>query len=144
MRFIEELEGLVSSQVGVIKTCLSLTKLEARLAGLSLFPLLVNLCMLLVCLTLVWLTAMSMLTYVLMQALDNVLLALACVFLFNIVLVGLLCKYLLFNLKNMSFEKTRAYLSGSREAKVDELKNTGDDGNSSYGKKTMEARDAGE
>ena len=119
MRFIEELEGLVSSRIGVIKTCISMTKLEAKLAGLSIFPLLINLCMLLVSLTCIWLTAMGMLTYLLVQTFDSVLIALAFVFLFNSALLGLLCKYLLYNLKKMSFEKTRAYLSRRRESDID-------------------------
>ncbi len=144
MRFIDELEGLVSNQISVVKTCLSITKLEARLAAICVYPLLINLCMLLVCLTSIWLTAMGMLGYVFMHVFNNALIAMACVFLVNILLLGILLGYLLSNLKKMSFAKTRAYLANNREPESHEFKETGDDCNGNPGKKIMEATDAGQ
>lgn len=117
MRFIDELEGLVSNQIGAIKTGLSMTKLEARLAYLSVFPLFINLGMLLICGLCSWLIAMGISGYLLMQAVDNVLIAMVCVFLFNLLVLGILYRYLLFNLKNMRFTKTRAYLGACNEPK---------------------------
>lgn len=138
MRFIDELEGWVSSETGVIKTFLSMIKLEAKLAGMSVFPLLMNLCMVFVSLTCVGGSAMGLLTYLLMQAFHSLLLALVLVFLINCVLLGFLCSYLRFNLKKMSFEKTRAYVSRPRESERDESKTIGDSFNSGPGEKIME------
>lgn len=125
MGFIDEIEGLVSSQFNVIKEGLLLTRLEARLALLSIYPLIINVCLLFVMLVSTWLVMMGMLGYGLMQYVDSVLLALSGVLMVNILLLGLLFRYLVFNLKSMSFEKTRAYLRGGHE-----LKKAGDDGNS--------------
>ena len=138
MRFIEELEGLVSSQMAIIKTCISMTKLEARLARLSIFPLIITVFLLLLSVASIWFTGMGMLGYLLMHAFDSVLIALSCILLVNGVLLGVLLGYLSFNLKNMSFSKTRAYLS-SRES--NESKKTGADGNSHSGKKIMDPTD---
>ena len=124
MRFIHEMEGLVSSQLNLIKTGFSMTKLEARLAILSIYPLIINVCMLFVVLLSSWLTAMGMLFYGLMHVVDSLILALSGIFLFNLLILAILFKYLLFNLKNMSFEKTRAYLARGK----DELKKTGQEG----------------
>ena len=141
MRFIDELEGLVSSQIEMIKTFISMTKLEARLARLSVFPLIVNVFLLLLSLTSIWFTGMAMLGFVLMQAFDSVLITLSCILLCNGVLLGVLLSYLSFNLKNMSFSKTRAYLSG-REP--NESKKTGADCNNQSGKTIMDPTDATE
>ena len=130
MRLIKELEGLISNQLSVIKTCLSMTKLEAKLAGLSVVPLLINVCFLLVCVMSTWVTAMVILGYILMQTLGSIPLALSGVFIFNMLTLALLFLYLRFNLKKMSFEKTRAYLSRYKELKNNELKKTCDDGDS--------------
>jgi len=143
MRFIDELEGLVSSQLNVIKACLTMTKLEARLAGLSIYPLLINLCLLLACLTCVWLTAMGMLGCALMLWFDSALIAISCIFLFNTLLLGMLFGYLLSNLKNMSFAKTRAYLSGSREHDRNEFEKTDNNCPGNPGKKIMESTSPG-
>lgn len=137
MRFIDEIEGLVSSQLNVIKAALSLTRLEARLAMLSIFPLLINVCMLFAVLLSAWLMVIGMLGYELMQAFDSVILAMSGVLIVNILLLSLLVSYLLFNLKSMSFKKTRAYLSRGR----DESKKTDDDDDSHHEQAIMEPTD---
>lgn len=113
MRLLNELEGYVSSQLSVIKTALTMAKLEAKLAGLSFYPLLINVCFLLVCLTSTWVTVMAALGYILFYFFSSLALAFFGVFLLNIIIAVLLLKYLRFNLKQMSFQKTRAYVSGS-------------------------------
>jgi len=141
MQFIDELEGLVSSRLTVLKIFLSMTRLEAKLAGLSIFPLLINLCLLLTCILCAWLTAMSMLGYALMLVLDNAIIAMACVFLCHALLLGVLLIYLRFNLKKMSFEKTRAYLS-RKDPESNEQKNAhktaADDSHSPPGQTIMD------
>lgn len=127
MRFFDELEGLVTSKIAVIQACLSMIKLETRLAGLSVYPLLLNLCMLLICLMSLWLSGMGILGYVLMQVFNNALIAMGSVFLFNVLLLGTLSLCLSSNFKKMSFSKTRAFLSRDKELAHHEFKKTGDD-----------------
>jgi hypothetical protein len=134
MRFIDEMEGLVSSQVNVIKIGLSMTRMEAKLAMLSVYPLIINVCMLLVILVSTWLTVMGILGYELMQVFDSMILAMSGILIVNVLVLGLLCRCLLFNLKNMSFEKTRAYLSRGK----DEPQKTGEECNSNIGQKISE------
>ena len=111
MSVFKEIEGLIANQVLVIKACLSTTKLEAKLAGLSVFPLLVNVCLLLVGVMSTWLTAQAFIGYTLMQTFDSITVAFVGTFALNLLAVVLLLFYLRFNLKKMSFEKTRAYLA---------------------------------
>lgn len=127
MKFLEEIEGVVLGHVHVIKTVFSLVKLEARLAGLSVFPLLLNVCFLFVVLLSLWFLGMALLVYAFMDVFGSILLALAAVLLLNVLLLVLLLIYLLFNLKKMSFEKTRDYFFNKRTSEhVDQLKKTSD------------------
>jgi len=133
MKVIEELEGLVSSKWGVVTSLISLIKLEARLAGLSIVPLLLNLFVLFIVLTTVWLTAMVMLGYGILHLYGSGMIAISSVLLINIVALAILIKYLTFNLKKMSFEKTRHYFSSNQEPDDHEQK-AADFGDSSDGR----------
>lgn len=144
MRLFEEMEGLVSSKLRVIKACVSMITLEARLAGLGVYPLLVNLCMLLICLMSVWLVGMSILGYALAQVLGNALHAMIAVFLINTLVFGILCVWLSSTLKRMSFSKTRAFLSRDREAERHELNKTDDDYAGKSGNNAMATTSASE
>jgi predicted membrane protein len=106
MRALDELTGLVSSKFEVIKDLITMIKLETRLAGLSVFPLLVSLCVLFVVTITVWLSAMILLGYGISIAYNSILLAITAILIFNLICLLLLAKYLLYNLKKMSFEKT--------------------------------------
>lgn len=110
MKIIEEIEGLVSSKLAVMKTMMSIIKLETRLAGLSIFPLLLNVCMLLIVLMTLWASTMTLLGYFLIVTFDNPMLAIGSIVLLNLAIILGLSKYLAFNLKQMSFEKTREYI----------------------------------
>lgn len=116
MQFFDELEGLVSNQLGVIKTCLTMTKLEARLAGLSIAPLLVCVCLLFIGCISVWLSGITLLGYALILATNNIMIALVSIFVANILMLGIVYNRMRRNLRNMSFEKTRAFLSQGRES----------------------------
>ena len=126
MKLIHEMEAFVSSQLNVIKTGLSMTRLEAKLALLSIYPLIINVCMLFVVLLSTWFTTMGMLVYELMHLVNSLILALSGVLILNIIILAILLKYLSINLRNMSFEKTRAYLARGK----DELKKTDKDSDS--------------
>ncbi|KTD21772.1 hypothetical protein [Legionella londiniensis] len=111
MRLIEELIGLVSSKLAIVGNLFSLIKLEARLLGLSIVPLLLNLCLLFVILSATWLTLSLLIGFLIYLNYPSVLIAILGVLLLHLLLLGLLIRYLLFNLQNMSFRETRKFLS---------------------------------
>jgi hypothetical protein len=82
-----------------------------RLAGLSVYPLLVNLCGLLIVLMTVWSLGMILLGYWFFFVFGDVVWSVVLLLLINMGLLFSLLYYLLFNLKKMSFEKTRHYFS---------------------------------
>lgn len=129
MRVLEEIEGLVSSKLKLIKTIVSLIKLESRLAGLSIYPLILNICMLFVILITVWLSSMCLMGYLILLVSDNPLLPVFFVLLLNLMILLGLLKYLSFNLKSMSFERTRAYFSEKESADHDKLEKTSNGSN---------------
>lgn len=112
MNFIQHIEGFVVNKISSIKDIYSLFKMEARLAGLSVFPLLLNLCMLFVVLLTVWFSTMLLIGFFTFYLLDAWLWSLLIILSLNLCLLLGLIKYLNYNLKNMSFEKTRMFLSG--------------------------------
>ena len=124
MKLIEQIEGLVSNKIATLKTIFSIVKLEARLAGLSIFPLLLNVCMLFVILITLWLSIMFLIGYCAVLFLGTFLSAGFLILFLNLSLLLGLLKYLKYNLNNMSFEKTRAYLSSKESSEDDKLKKT--------------------
>lgn len=76
MEVFKQLEALIAAKISVIRTALCIFRLEARLAGLSVFPLLLNICMLLVIFITVWLTAMFLLGYFVALSSKSLILAL--------------------------------------------------------------------
>jgi hypothetical protein len=122
MKILEEIDGFVSGKINVIRTMLSIIKLETKLAGLSVYPLLINLCMLLVILTAVWFSGLLLLGYFIVLTFDSVLIAMGSLLFLNVMLFVILLKYLSFNLKRMSFEKTREFFSQSERLHNDQEK----------------------
>lgn len=122
MSFFLEIENLVSAKLEVVKTAVSIFKLETKLAGLSIYPLLLNLCCLLIGLMGIWTSSMLAIGYILELWVHNLLLCILAVLLLNTFLVFGLLKYLSFNLKNMSFEKTRQYLAKKESYYVEQKK----------------------
>lgn len=111
MNFINHLEGFVSSKIAVTKGLFTLIKLEAKLAGLNVYPLLIKLSALIALFFSVWLTAMLLLGYSIMLVFGHFLIAIIGVLLVNVGLLIIVLKSLATSLKQMSFEKTRACLS---------------------------------
>ncbi|GGI87039.1 hypothetical protein [Legionella impletisoli] len=111
MRAVDELTGLVSSKYEAIKTLLAIVKLETKLAGLSVFPLVMNVGILIAIAITSYFTAMILFGYGFYTLFQSVLIALAGVFILNLIFLGISVKYLLYTLKNMSFERTRRLLS---------------------------------
>lgn len=130
MNVLEHFEGLVSGKLKEIKTIISLIQLEARLAGLSIFPLIINISMLFVVLITAWISTMFLISYLILLVYNNLLLPILIVLFLNVgVLFGLL-KYLTYNLKSMSFQSTRAYCSKNESPDHDKLEKTGNGSNS--------------
>lgn len=122
IKIFEEIEGLVSSKISSLKTILSIFKMEASLAGLSVYPLLLNLCMLFVVLLTLWFSIMLLIGYFAVLFFGGMLWGMLTILVLNLGLFMGLVKYLTFNLKNMSFAKTRTYLSTKESSKDDKLK----------------------
>lgn len=105
MKFFEELESYFSGQFNSLRMLFSLMKLEAKLAGLSVAPVIISLCMLFVILITSWASLMVLLGYCIFILSNSFWLALSSILLLNILALYLLLKYFLLNLKAMSFEK---------------------------------------
>ncbi|MDI9818180.1 MULTISPECIES: hypothetical protein [unclassified Legionella] len=109
INFIEHLEGLIASKVALSKGLFTLLKLEARLAGLTVYPLLINLGMLIALCFSTWLTAVFLAGYIIMLF-AGMLAAIITVLLVNLLMLFFIIKRLILCLRHMSFEKTRALL----------------------------------
>lgn len=121
MKILEDLDAYISSQFRSMGTLFSLIKLEARLAGLSVFPLVINLCMLFVILLSFWFSLMSLMVYFIYTQVHSFWLALGSISLLNLLILLGLLKYLAFNIKSMSFARTRHYLKGQENTEHDKL-----------------------
>jgi predicted membrane protein len=124
MDLFNELEGFVTGKLSVIKTMLSIVKLETKLAGLSIFPLIVNICMLLIGISSTWTLFMVLFCYGILYLFNSMLIALTTTLILNMAIIFGLIKYLMFNLKSMSFEKTRAFISREASNNYDKQKET--------------------
>jgi hypothetical protein len=121
MKLFENIEGFASDCLSLVKTIVSIFKLEAKLARLSIFPLILNLCMLFIIAITVWLSSMFILGYYSALTFNSIIIAAAIVLLINLLSLVLLIQYLKFNLRNLSFEKTRAYFSKKEEKPYEKL-----------------------
>lgn len=110
MKWLEEAEGLVSSKITIVQALMRVITLETKLAGLSIFPLLLTVCLLLVVLMSLWFTSMLLLGYFIAISLHSLMLTLMALVVLNGLFLGLVVNSLASNLKKMSFEKTRELL----------------------------------
>lgn len=112
MKFIEHLEGLVSSKIEVAKGVWTLFKLETKLVGLSILPLIVCLGLLVAILITCWLAVMILIGYLVVYFTGGFILSgIISVILLNIVLFLITTKYISVCLYRMSFARTRACLT---------------------------------
>jgi hypothetical protein len=110
MTFLENLEGLLSSKLEIAKSFWTLIKLESKLAGLSIFPLLINLAILIgLCFTGL-LSLFLLIGYGVFWATQNYLISILSIIIINGVFLFFVAKLLSIYIKRMSFEKTRACL----------------------------------
>ncbi len=114
---IEELQRLILNKWGVFTSLCSLINLEAKLARLSLLPLMITLLILIGALVSLWLLLTTLLTYCFWLVFQSVGFALFLTIIIHILILVILIKFLIFNLANISFVKTRAYFTTRGEQK---------------------------
>lgn len=115
MKILEHLEGFFSSKLSEVSTFVTLAKLEAKLAELSLMPLLISIGALFVIALSVWFLSMILLWFAVMHFVANSVLAIAIILLINLGLLGVLAVNVVMNFKKIRFEKTRKYLSNTKQ-----------------------------
>ncbi|MFT4059456.1 MAG: hypothetical protein QM652_07900 [Legionella sp.] len=123
MEALKQVEGLIAAKLSLFKSVLTLMRLEARLASLSVFPMLLSMCMILIVLMTFWLLISLLIGYGIYFISNNYLLTLFLLFLLNLVVLLALAKFLAVQVKNMSFAKTRSYFS-EQVGKGDEFTKT--------------------
>lgn len=142
MSFLDELEGLIVNKLGTIKTLISITKLEGRLARLSIFPLIFCILFFLIILTSVWLSTTFLLGYLFWLYCESIICSVIFGLCINIILLLVLKKFILVNLRNMSFIKTREHIDNVITI-IEKVKNEStqeaSDGNTSPRKKVSDA-----
>lgn len=112
MKFIDNLEGLVTTRLAIAKEIWTLFKLEAKLARLSLYALLINVCAMIGLFITVCLSAMVLVGYLVTLATGGSILAgIIVVLLINVCLLLYILQHVPTNLQQLSFEKTRASLT---------------------------------
>lgn len=133
IKLLEHLDGYVSEQLKIGKTVFSLIKFEAKLAGQSIYPLVLNICLLIIIVLSVWFSTLVLAGYFFMLLLGSFALSCSLILATNIIILLLLMKYLNTTLKNMSFLNTREFFSKNEKKKYElkkrnEIKDTADNG----------------
>lgn len=114
MNFVTHLEKLISAKKSLIKDTYALFVLEAKLAKLSVYPLILSFVMLLPLLISLWLLCTGLLGWGLLALVHhNVYLVLAILLVLHVLILVLLLRNCNNKLKTMSFAKTRSVLSAS-------------------------------
>ncbi|WP_028387877.1 hypothetical protein [Legionella fairfieldensis] len=111
MKLIEELEGFFSSRIAIIKDFYVLAKLEASLAGQSIYPLILYLSVLMPLICAIWLTLMLTLGVVLFPFLESMVLILLIVLSLNVCFLIVIIQKIKKLLKEISFSRTRSCLT---------------------------------
>lgn len=135
MNILDEIISLVSEKIIVFKTVGTIIKLETRLAGLSIIPCLWSVGLLFLVVGGMWLLVQALLTYFFIEVFNNIPLGIFLTLSVNVGVFIILIYYIVYNLKRMSFEKTRAYLSHMERGRDESVEKTIDRRNSHDGKK---------
>ncbi len=122
MNVFEQIEGFFTGQFNALKLLYTLLKLETKLARMSIIPMIVSVFLLLIVLFTLWTSIMVLFGYYVFYLTHSILLSIVSICGLNFIMVLGLVKYLSFNIRAMSFEKTRAYLNKPKHKNYDELK----------------------
>lgn len=123
MSLFEDIEGFVSGQLSTIKSLIALIALETRLARLSILPLLLTLGVIVVILLTLWTTSMLLIASFIFNITQSISQSIAAILALNLILLFGLLKYLAFNLKNMSFVKTRSFFKQQENDEDERIEN---------------------
>ena len=133
MKFFENLEGIFSSRIEIAKGIWTLFTLEAKLAGLAIGPLLINIGLLIALILTTWSAILVLAGYIITLFFNgNILPGILGVLILNSITLLLIFRRLSTNIRHMSFEKTRSCLAGNklREAYESSEQTTGLDNQS--------------
>lgn len=112
MEFLDHFEGFIASKTRIAKGLWALFKLEAKLAELAIYPLIVSIILLIVVALTTWLLIMMLVGYGIMLAVKgSILWGMGGVLMMNLLAVLCLLKQISTCLKHLSFAKTRACMS---------------------------------
>lgn len=129
MNPLHHLKDLIFSEAGIVRNILDIARLEARLARLSIGPLLLNLAILIVIGLGFWFALMVGVGYLLGILFHNILLGIVGVIVIHMIFMGFLIYWLLYNLKNISFKHTRKIFSQRQSIDYEKLEKTDHSGN---------------
>jgi hypothetical protein len=111
MKFLSHLEGFIFNRIRIIRDIFTLFKLEAELASLNLYPLLVNLLILLVFLFSSWSLIVVSLAYLILQLTEQIWTTIGILSLLHAILLIVAGKLLSKRVQQISFKNTRALLA---------------------------------
>jgi cobalamin biosynthesis protein CobD/CbiB len=111
MKFIDNLEGLVTSKLAITKTIWTLFKLETKLAGLGLYGLLVNVCAIIALSIVACSSILVLIGYLVTLLTGSILAGILVVMVLTIGSLIYTVQRIPLNLQQLSFEKTRASLT---------------------------------
>lgn len=120
MNVIEHLQGLVISRIKFFKSILTLFQLEAKLAGMTLLPLLLTLGISIVLLLVMVMVIFAIGGYVIWLYTESPMIALSSLFLINVLLLFYLSRRMKTLFTQLSFEKTRRVLQNTEKKDDDE------------------------
>lgn len=107
MKLIDHLEGFISTRINIAKELFTLIRLEAKLAGLNVVPLLVNIGILFIIGLTLWPILMVLVAYLIYLLSENVLIAILGILALNLMIVWYLVRDSKIRAEQMSFAKTR-------------------------------------
>lgn len=114
IEFIEHVEGIIVSKVSLLKDFYALIKLEARLAGMNVIPLMICCALMFALITGFGLTLISLTGYILFLLTDNLMIVMSLLLLIMIIGMFFVARVALGCIRQMSFERTRECFAASR------------------------------
>ncbi|MBA4696371.1 MAG: hypothetical protein H2069_03135 [Legionella sp.] len=117
MNFVEALVGIVLKRFSITKDLVKLALLEAKLARLSVLPLLVCFGLFILVFFLFWLCSMALIGYLIFHYLPSIGYVLLILFGIHALLLLVIALFLLKNLRGMSFRHTRFHFHTGKKCK---------------------------
>ncbi|HAF88141.1 MAG: hypothetical protein CMF38_01310 [Legionellaceae bacterium] len=120
MKFIDNIEGLVASKLTLIKAVWTLFKLETKLAGLNILPLLASIGVLIAIVFTLWFSVMIIIGMAILSLMSgHIFLSLIGIIIINVALLLLTIRFMMSCLNKMSFARTRMCLTQTYQKDAD-------------------------